>query len=665
MLIYEPTPEIYRFKYIPSFARFLLDNWIDEYVADLITLSKAIDLPLLKRIQHLSADELREVTKTAAQAYLGFLTRNEARGQIETSMERWGKDQLDLVGKFDIHAEDITAVNYVRGKALKKYAMKYALPEEQKFELMEEIDKFLFASTTTGLNTFITILKSEIEEESHFTKELIHTSPGIISIFDLERKTEIYVNGNVDEVTGYTAEDVTAMGGSVLISLTHPADLPVLEQHFKELAEDVDGKVGQVEYRLKHKDGIYRWLRTYHVIFKKDENGKPLQLLGSTFEITTERETALALEKRESQLLEAQAMAQIGSFEWDMINDHTTYTPELRNILGWVDSLDRKSWLKNVHPDDVEKVEHGLANAKKTGKYTSHYRYFINGKEKILWAQGIVTFEDSKPVMMRGTVQDVTHLKQIENELVRKTVELERSNESLQQFASIASHDLKEPLRKMSMYTDMVLTLEEGKLSVTSSTNLDKVKRSAMRMQEMIEDILKFSTISKDEKKEKVDLKSVITEVLVILEETVKEKNAIIKTGDLPVISAIPAQMRQLFQNLFSNALKFSRPGVNPEISITHKYLSRHEIDSTEFLEPAATYLQINVRDNGIGFRQEHAEKIFGMFMRLHGRSMYEGSGLGLTICKRIAENHGGIIRAESTPDLGATFMIILPLFDH
>ncbi|HYC85133.1 MAG TPA: PAS domain-containing protein [Chryseosolibacter sp.] len=661
MIIYEPKQGMYDYKHMPGFAQFLLDNHLDAYVADQLRVWRALDLPILKKLEHMSEEQVVQLTKGSAADFLQLLANNQAREQLRITLDRWVKDQLNVMSKYEVRAEDITGVNFARAKALKQWSRHYPVSESEMDVLSEEINTFIFGSTTSALNTLIEIFKNKIEEESHFNKKMINASPGIIFIFDIKQNKEVYINGSVRDVMGYTAEEVLALGSNVLSRLTHPDDIPVLQKHFAGIQTERAEKARMVEYRFLHKDGTYRWLRTYDVVFRRNEAGEPIEVLGTTFEITRERQTALALQKRESQLLEAQTIAQIGSFEWDMVNDVSVFTPEVKNIFEWKEPPRKPAWLTNVHPDDVAGAENAFAEAKRTGTYNHQYRYLINGRQKFLWTRGVITFERGQPVSMRGTVQDITQLKQIESELLRKTVELERSNENLQQFASIASHDLKEPLRKMSMYTDMVMTLEEGKLTDHSSINLEKVKASAIRMQNMIEDILKFSTITKGERKQVVNLKSVVADALAILEEVVREKKVSVTTDELPDAAVIPSQMRQLFQNLFSNAIKFSRPGISPLIEVTHRFISLPERERPVGIDHAPLYLEIRVKDNGIGFKQEYAEKIFGLFARLHSRSVYEGSGLGLTICKRIAENHGGTIRAESAIGSGTSFFILLP----
>lgn len=658
MKIYESHAGMYNFTYLPLFAKFILDKNLDEFVRDQIRLSHEFNLPLLKHIKNYTEEQQFEIARRTSGEYLKHLAENRAKEQLETSFNRWITDQLSIIGKFDITAEDVTLFNYLRGKLFKKWLRVYPIPLEQQYALIDEIDTLLFGSTTSATNTFIEILKNKIQQESHLNEKLINTSPGIIFIFDVVSLKEIYINGNVQGVMGFTGEEVIQMGENFLPFLTHPDDLDHLFKHMQRSLLDTEGKTHQLEYRFKHKNGTYRWLRTYYTIFKRNENGKPLEVLGTTFEITGEKETALALAKREAQLLEAQSIALIGSYEWDLVNNVSVNTPQVLKIFEFENPRAHEEFMENVHPQDKAKVQQAIEQSLISGNYDCQYRYIVNGKEKFLWARSVVIFQDGKPVSMRGTIQDITQLKKIEDELVQKTKELERSNESLQQFASIASHDLKEPLRKMSMYSDMVLTLEQGKISENSHSNLGKVKASSIRMQNMIDDILAFSSITGKPRKQRVDLNAIVDQATEILEELIREKNAVIEYRDLPTALIIPPQIRQLFQNLIGNALKFSKKNTTPVIRITHSYSTEHDPDLPQRAE---RYLVIRVSDNGIGFKQDQAQKIFGLFTRLHSRSSYEGSGLGLSICKRVVENHGGRISAESEPDKGATFIITLP----
>jgi signal transduction histidine kinase len=233
--------------------------------------------------------------------------------------------------------------------------------------------------------------------------------------------------------------------------------------------------------------------------------------------------------------------------------------------------------------------------------------------------------------------------------LERRARELARSNAELEQFASIASHDLQEPLRKVRTFTQQLTVIESDRLSDKGREYLDRANLAAERMQKLIEDLLKFSRVATHGRPfADVDLADVTSEVLEDLEAQVKRSDAVVEVGELPTISADALQMRQLFQNLISNALKFKRAGVRPTVTIASTTLG--------------DTLQITVRDNGIGFDQQYARRIFRVFERLHGRDEFPGTGIGLALCRKIAERHGGTVVAEGEPGVGSTFTVTLPL---
>jgi signal transduction histidine kinase/DNA-binding response OmpR family regulator len=243
-------------------------------------------------------------------------------------------------------------------------------------------------------------------------------------------------------------------------------------------------------------------------------------------------------------------------------------------------------------------------------------------------------------------------------ELVETNRELEASNNDLQQFASVAWHDLKEPLRKIRTFSSII----NGKFNMEEEARqyFDKIDQSSQRMNMLIEDLLNFSKLSSPAEFRTTDLNQVLQEVLSDLELIIHETDAEISSTPLPQIDVYPGLMRQGFQNLLTNALKFSQPGIAPHIRITHEFA-----DELSFESPGANagpYVRITFADNGIGFDQKYGERIFLMFQRLHDKGAYEGTGIGLTIVKKIVEKHNGIIKAEGESGAGARFTMVLPV---
>lgn len=236
---------------------------------------------------------------------------------------------------------------------------------------------------------------------------------------------------------------------------------------------------------------------------------------------------------------------------------------------------------------------------------------------------------------------------------------LENRNAELAQYVSLASHDLQEPVRKIITFCRI---LDDKYLEKMPEAHRDmqKVIASAERMRTLINDLLNYSKLSADTPFETVDLNDIVTSTLADLEVMVDESNAVVTVQPLPNIDAIPGQMRQLFQNLISNAIKFSKKNTTPSIEIWAEFLERLSTDA----KPLKTgpFVRIHVRDAGIGFDEAYIDKIFTIFQRLHGRSEYEGTGIGLAIVKKIVEKHHGLVGARSLEDSGATFSIVLPV---
>jgi PAS domain S-box-containing protein len=251
--------------------------------------------------------------------------------------------------------------------------------------------------------------------------------------------------------------------------------------------------------------------------------------------------------------------------------------------------------------------------------------------------------------------RDVTQTRALALEAKRAKEELERSNRELQDFASVASHDLREPLRKVRAFGDRLFRREGDRLGEESRDDLDRIQAAAQRMLTLIDDLLDFARIASRERPfERVDLQLIAAEVLEDLATTIEQTGGRVTVDPLPTIDADPLQMRQLFQNLIGNGLKFHRDGTPPIVHLTVAPGTTHG--------GAITTTVLEVTDNGIGFEPRHADRIFVPFERLHGRSAYAGTGIGLAICAKIVVRHGGTVVATSQPGVGSSFVVTLPL---
>lgn len=272
----------------------------------------------------------------------------------------------------------------------------------------------------------------------------------------------------------------------------------------------------------------------------------------------------------------------------------------------------------------------------------------------------IIAIEVTQQVQQRQEIEKAVNLRT--KELADLNINLQRSNNELEQFAYIASHDLQEPVRKINTFIGMLESSLDG-LNGKSKSYFDKIKGATLRMEALIRDVLAFSIASQNEGRvADVDLQAILREVENENELQITAKQAVLDYSDLPTLKAIPSQMIQLFSNLISNSLKYTAEGKRPIVKISASRLKSDEYKMYSQLVPYVKYDKIEVADNGIGFDQQHAERIFKIFQRLHGKNEFEGTGIGLSICQKIVHNHSGDIKAFPGINGGALFVIVLPV---
>jgi len=311
-----------------------------------------------------------------------------------------------------------------------------------------------------------------------------------------------------------------------------------------------------------------------------------------------------------------------------------------------------------MEKDRLEKLpEKLIQQAYDTGR-AHHEGWRVRKDGSKFWGSIVITalHDENKDIIGFSKVtRDLTERKLAEDQMNHYLRDIEFRNKQLEEYAYIASHDLQEPLRKIQIFSELL----EGNLGNADAVrkNLDKINSSAKRMSNLIKDVLKYSQLSRaDELYLETDLNSILNNVLEDYILLIEQKKVIIKRDYLPIIMGIPIQLNQLFSNLISNALKFSSE--HPEITIHSELLTGAEANHTDLISNRQ-YLKLIFKDNGIGFEQQYGEQIFKMFKRLSDSS---GTGIGLALCKKIVENHNGIIQVESAPDVGTAFTLFIPV---
>jgi PAS domain S-box-containing protein len=417
------------------------------------------------------------------------------------------------------------------------------------------------------------------------------------------------------------------------------------------------------EYRIRRAgDGVIRWMRSFGQ-FLYNEAGEAYKLTGITVDITLQKEAEEALMESEERFRNLADNAPMWVWLSDENANVTYVNKEELAFFGLtkVEDFTAKAWEQSIHPDDLPLLYEVYSHAVQHRQpYTleARLRNVATGQYEWFHFRGVPRTEHGEFKGIIGTANNIQQQRMLTEHLealvAERTQELKRSNEDLQQFAHVASHDLKEPVRKIRTFLSR-LEMEFGEqLPQRGRTYMEKIAHSARRMTDMIDGVLQFSSVSVHEQKpDLIDLNEVMQDIEGDLEILIHQKKALLSYEALPVIMGSPVLIHQLFYNLVNNSLKFSKDDVPVSV---HVYC-RSGNDAS--IRPG--YTEVVIEDNGIGFSQKHAQRIFQTFTRLNSKDEYEGTGLGLALCQKIVERHGGTIRAEGEEGKGARFVITLP----
>ncbi|ADB38222.1 PAS domain-containing sensor histidine kinase [Spirosoma linguale] len=480
---------------------------------------------------------------------------------------------------------------------------------------------------------------------------------------------------------------------AALNSLIHPQDVPAYMQAVKQAADPVGNGQLRQDIRVIQPSGQTRWLSIRGQMFFRGMPRQANRLVGSAIDITDRKVAEEALRESETQFrLMADTIPQIiWWFDADGRNEFFNkpwyhYTGATSQPLTAEEVTHRF-----IHPQDRPLTLAAFAQARQQGlayqvehriqSAAGTYRWFLVRAEPYRdpqtgaitrWFGASVDIDDRKlaeEALLHSEAGYRELSTKLEQQVQQRTqqlqasvVDLQRSNENLQQFAYVASHDLQEPLRKIQQFGDL-LKSQYAQTSGEALVYLERMQSAAARMSVLIKALLNFSQIAnQQDTRIPVSLAQVVRDVLSDIDLLRTETQARIEVAPLPVVEGDARQLGQLFQNLLGNALKFRRRDTPPVIQVKSERVIRHELPAG--VKPARqveAYYQIEVIDNGIGFEEQYVDRIFQIFQRLHGKSAYAGTGIGLAICEKVVANHGGAITATSQPGQGATFTIYLP----
>jgi hypothetical protein len=513
--------------------------------------------------------------------------------------------------------------------------------------------------------------RRKVEESEQQVRSFVESAPFPIGVYVGREMRIQFANQSIKDVWGKGNEVEGKLHADVLPEL---ANQNIYEQldgvyttgvpfHAKRQRVDlvVDGRLQPFYFN-------YSFTPLYNT------KGEVYGVMNTAAEVT-ELVTALKeWEESEARARLAIEASEQGTFDINLQTNEIKASKRLTEIFDVEEDAERHRLISALHPDDLVLRENAYQRAYQTGILDYDAR-LLKKNGNVIWVRikGKIYFnENNKPERLVGIAQDITEQKNFANALAEKvherTEELENANqqlkavnEELQQFAYVSSHDLQEPLRKIRFFSDMLTKSMER--NTEADKYLQKIHASAERMSGLIQSLLEYTRVTNATIRfEKLDLNALLKSILMDYELLIEQKEATIEIDKLPAIEAVPLQMNQLFFNLLGNALKFTKRGVAPFIKIKAEPLPEQCKQRFPELAKSEDYAMISVQDNGIGFDPSFASKIFTVFQRLNDRSSYGGYGIGLALCKKVVQLHGGVIFAEAELNKGATFTVILPL---
>ncbi len=641
---------------LPAYAEYILAERLEDYVRTLYAFSLELDIPLMKFFASLPEKEILRMSKEGAIEFLSAIRDRRVEQYIETSRSNWVRNQLPRISREDVIVEDISLINYARKRTMRAFLPDYTKTPAEALKVTDEIDRFILTLDATLVKTYLAIQ----EERLRLSNE------------QLQKREQQLLEAQSLSKIGSFEWDLTGSGKS---SYT-PEVFKIFEMEKENSLESFLNDV-HADDRLKVKTALekamndgeyeceYRYTRRniQKVLYSRGkvifDKGRAATMVGTVSDVTEKANLIRQLLENQELSKQAQALTNLGSWKWSIESDSIEWSDEMYRIYGLEPQSEKitfQRFLTFIHDDDRNRRIAEITEAVRTGN-ASDYIMRINphrGSEKVLRGKGRVILDKAgKSVGMLGTCQDITNEYNLTNELRRKNEELLRKNRDLESFNFIASHDLQEPLRKIQLYSNRILGEGGERIPEPLMKYFRKITQASNRMQKMIEDFLMFyHAMNTIESVESLRLNDVVAEACVGLKNAIEEKQPSFTIRENTALTGSRKHIVQILMHLISNAVKFSRAEAKPEIEI---------VSGREVAADGKVYTTVSIRDNGIGFDPQYATRIFELFQRLHSHDEYSGSGIGLSLCKKIAEDHHGYITAQSQPGVGSVFTVFLP----
>jgi len=514
--------------------------------------------------------------------------------------------------------------------------------------------------------------KQKITEDAHFIKQVLDTTPDIIYIMDLNTRQLVYASKQVAEHLGYTKSQIAAMKNPVF-DIMHPEDIPSMIEHFRKMKTIMrDDTVVEIEYRLVNSKGGINWFIDRNAVFKRNKRAIPVEKIGIAQEITGRKQQEQQLLTGLEILEQAEEIVEMGCWEYDIATANFKWSEGMYRLFNLPAST---QLTPDIYLDYTPEEERPLVKT----IVNNIQRDFVSFEEmitllpedqerKVVKIKAVVIKDKKKqPVRVIGVDRDMTYevkaageINELNKTLESRNLDLETLNTELRTFNNIASHDYKETIQTLYTNLEYIITRDARNLSETGKANIRRAQAAIQKMKLLTEDINGYLRLyDLPINITLIDPNPVLNDVLSKMRGKMEQAGANIELTELPHLYADPILFSLLLTHLIDNALKF-RKAIGPT-NIKIKYSQADEMNAVRGALKDMPYTIISVSDNGVGFREEDAEKIFDLFVRLQDKGKLRGSGIGLAVCKKIMSMHNGFITAESELAAGSVFNCYFP----